>query len=230
MINLPSIGGRKSDGSRTLTARDCSESIQRHFADCVARIHDSPNHHLSRQESAGDLSVLQLRRTLPAERAASPLLPKVLPMGLRDQSPGDRGESVSRAHSTIRGRVMMRLKVASVSTLPAPGTAVEVMACDLSRGAGRRAVRLSCGSGALRTLLSRRARFVAVMIGAAGRHVVEYTESEIMEMGGELIDFTKFAAAPIVLTSFGLCPQLRERMLAGAKRRDLETVEPAGRG
>jgi hypothetical protein len=123
----------------------------------------------------------------------------------------------------------MRLKLTPISDLPAPGTAaIEVLACDLRRGAGRRAVQMSCGKGALRTLLSRRARFVAVMIGAAGRHIVEYTESELAGLGGELIDFTKFAVAPIVMTSFGLSPELREKMLAGAKRRDLETVEPAG--
>ena len=125
---------------------------------------------------------------------------------------------------------MMRLRVIPVTGLPSPGTAVEVMACDLSRGAGRRAVRLSCGKGALRTLLSRRARFVAIMVGAAGRQVIEHTESELAELGGKLIDFTKFAPVPIVMTSFGLSPALRERMLAGAKRRDLETAEPAGCG
>jgi hypothetical protein len=115
------------------------------------------------------------------------------------------------------------------SALPEPGTAaVEVMACDLSRSAGRRAVRMSCGNAALRELLRRHARFVAVTIGMGGRHVVEYSESEFAELGAEVVDFMPFACGPIVLTHFGLSPQLRERMLAGARRRDLETAEPAG--
>lgn len=134
------------------------------------------------------------------------------------------------SHESARpGALPMRLKLTPISELPAPGVAaIEVIACDLNWGAGRRAVRLFCGKQALRRLLRRRAQFVAVMIGAASRHIVECSEFEFIELGAQLLDFTRCAPGPIVMMPIGLKPGLREKMLTAARRRDLETAEPAG--
>ena len=117
------------------------------------------------------------------------------------------------------------------SGLPEPGTAaVEVMACDLHHGDGRRLVRDVCGKGALRELLRRQARFVAVALGhGGGRAVAEYTAAEFVELGANLVDLIPSMPGPVVMTHFGISSELREKMLAGARRRDLETAEPAGR-
>jgi hypothetical protein len=125
----------------------------------------------------------------------------------------------------------MRLNVARASELPAPGAAaVEVMACDLRNGVGRRLVRRVCGKRALRELLRREARFVAIVLGpGGGRAVAEYTEPEFVELGAHLVDFMPLMPGPVVVTHYGLSPQLRDRMIAVARRRDLETVAPAGR-
>jgi hypothetical protein len=123
----------------------------------------------------------------------------------------------------------MRLKLTPASELPAPGqAAVEVLACDLRSSDGRRAIRRSCGKHVLQELLGRRARYVTVAMGAGGRVVVPYSEAEFPELGANLIDCVRFAPGPIVLSPFGLRPEMREKLLEGARRRDLETAEPAG--
>lgn len=124
----------------------------------------------------------------------------------------------------------MRLKVAPARDLPAPGaTALEVLACDLSRRDGRWAVRRVCGKRSLREFLKRGVRFVTVAIGAGGARVaVPYTEAEFIRLGADIIDCMGTLPGPIVVTPFGLPPQLRAQLIAAAERRDLETVEPQG--
>ena len=123
-----------------------------------------------------------------------------------------------------------RLQVAPVRSLPDPKTtALEIIAADLDYAPGRDAVRDLCGTEVLAELVGRRKRWVAVLIGCAGRVVLPFdTEQDFLEVGANALQLAPYLSGPTVIIPV-VGPATRTKLLAAARTRELEMSPAEGR-
>jgi hypothetical protein len=123
----------------------------------------------------------------------------------------------------------VRLVVAPAAKLPPPGTAaVELFACDLGHPAGERAVRQFGGEPLVTRLRKHGNRWVGIVAGPGGVIVVPYeTEANLLELGAHALDITPYMPGPVVMLPFG-GPELRRKLLAAARERELEMADAEG--
>jgi hypothetical protein len=122
-----------------------------------------------------------------------------------------------------------RLVVAPAAKLPPPGTAtIEVFACDLDHPAGERAVRQFGGEPLVTRLREHGIRWLGIVAGPGGVIVVPYeTEADFLELGAHALDITPYMPGPVVVLPFG-GPELRRKLIAAARERELETADAEG--
>src|SRR4029077_6852553 len=113
--------------------------------------------------------------------------------------------------------------------LPPPGTAaVELIACDFAHPAGERAVRQFGGVLLVPRLREHGIRWLGIVAGPGGVIVVPYnTETEFLRIGAHALDIAPYMPGPVVVLPFG-GPELRGKLIAAARERELETVEAEG--